>query len=342
MSGIVCIFGRRRSEMKNPDFRIALLMLIISTALVYKVGTSKTSPTSTGTIVRFNPAHIQISSEQTFTIAVLVENVTDFYGFDIQITWNTTYVKYVNHTVTVPVETYPDGLLHQPVIRLSDKVNETDPIPDAEPGTKAWICYVSYYPAASFNGTGNAFTMTFRTLNRTGITTMNFTHIDLATKQAMPIPHTSFGCVVEISEDLTPPDIGAVEWKPTCPYPYVPSDTVRANEPVFITANVTEPPNASGVAKVELLYKTETSGWWETSMVYNETLELWTTTIPGQLGNTTVEFMIKAHDYNENEITSSPYTFNVKPLLIGDIDGDGDVDLYDAVALLLNYGQKSP
>jgi len=330
--------------MRSPILKVFSLLFVLSMALVYAVETSRISePKSTETIVRFDPAHIQTLPGQTFSVAVLVENVTDLFGFDIQITWNTTYVRYANHTVTVPVETYPDGLLHQPVMRLAEKVSETDPIPNSEPGTKAWIAYASTsYPRKGFNGTGSAFYMTFKVLNRTGITTLDFIRIDLADTVPEPIPYTSFGCVVEILEDSNPPDIGVVEWKPTCPYPYVPSDTVRANEPVLVTANVTEPVNSSGVAGVELWYRTDNVSLWRTAMVYNETTKLWTATIPGQLGNTTVEFLIDAYDHCGNEITSSPYAFNVKSLLIGDTDGDGDVDLYDAVRLLVNYGRKSP
>jgi len=88
-----------------------------------------------------------------FTIAVMITDVTNLYGFDLKLRWNTTFLDYVSHSVHVPRDTYLDGVLWNPVLQLADEVNATA-------GTY-WISCASMAPAPSFNGTGTVFTMTF-------------------------------------------------------------------------------------------------------------------------------------------------------------------------------------
>jgi hypothetical protein len=98
----------------------------------------------------------------------------------------------------------------------------------------------------------------------------------------------------------------------------------------LILANVTEPINASGVAKVLFSYRVDGGEWWNTSMTYNSTSTLWTATIPGQSNSAnTVEFFIEAYDTAGNLNTSSTYGYAIKHLLLGDLNGDGKVDWED-------------
>jgi len=91
-----------------------------------------------------------------FTVNVVVSDAFDLYGFGLEFSWNTTYLDYVSHTVKVPVETYPDGVLHEPIILIMDTVNEVD-------GTYE-LAVSSLPPAPSFNGSGTIFEITFMVL----------------------------------------------------------------------------------------------------------------------------------------------------------------------------------
>lgn len=392
--------------------------------------------------IRFEPQSLTVQKGQTFTVAAVIENVEDLWGAELQIKWNTTFLSYQSHIVTVPVEYYPipippspyAGVLHEPVMKLIDEVDESG-IPSAEPGVLYWFAYCSMIPAEAFNGSGTFFTMTFQAQFEQGVTTIDFVFTTLSDTIPLPIPHTHQGMSIEIMVDSPPaiielsrtpvtpnydqdvvvsaiitddinvseallsythqtewhnasmnrygdvfnatiptqpfdttvqykvhandtvgnwtesdtyfytivdlvaPEV-VVELNPTCPYPYVPFDVTRADEPVCVTANVTEPVNASGVAQVLLSYRVGGGAWWNTTMTYNETSSLWTTIIPGQLGNTTIEFSITAYDHAENTITTSIRSYSVKSLIIGDLNGDGVVNLYDAISLLINYGKK--
>ncbi|MCJ7767459.1 hypothetical protein MUP79_03605, partial [Candidatus Bathyarchaeota archaeon] len=138
--------------------------------------------------------------------------------------------------------------------------------------------------------------------------------------------------------DRTPPAISS-EWKPTCPSPYVYSNETRAGEPTLITASVSEPAGASGVSLVLLSYKAGAE-WWNTTMTFNSTLNLWTTEIPGQTHN--VEFFITAYDNAGNLGVSSTQSYEVKQLLSGDINADFRVNILDAILLSNHWGQSLP
>jgi parallel beta-helix repeat protein len=178
---------------------IILMLLVLSLNFSSKVGKSNIfQPTSTETVVRFEPRYVNVAVGQTFMLTVFIDNVTLLYGFDLQITWNTTFLAHVNHTATIPVETYLKGLLHEPILQLKNQVDENNSIPGAESGTLYWIAVSSMPPAPSFNGSGSAFTITFKALDHIGITTLNFTNVQLSNPDAQVILYTSLNCVVDI------------------------------------------------------------------------------------------------------------------------------------------------
>jgi hypothetical protein len=46
-------------------------------------------------------------------------------GLDIKFSWDSTLLKYENHTVKIPVEEYSEGVLHKPIMVVKDLVNQT-------------------------------------------------------------------------------------------------------------------------------------------------------------------------------------------------------------------------
>jgi hypothetical protein len=102
-----------------------------------------------------------------FSIAVVVKNVSDLYGLDIQINWTTKYLHCIDHTMTVPVDTFPSpippspyaGILH-PGMPLADVVDESDNIPGAEVGAMGYWGYSSMGTPA-FSGNGTVVVLTF-------------------------------------------------------------------------------------------------------------------------------------------------------------------------------------
>jgi hypothetical protein len=107
-----------------------------------------------------------------FDIAVVIEDIVDLYGIDVQINWTTKYLHCIDHTMTVPVDTFPSpippspyaGILH-PGMPLADVVDESDNIPGAEVGAMGYWGYSSM-GTPPFDGDGTVAVLTFKVVNQ--------------------------------------------------------------------------------------------------------------------------------------------------------------------------------
>jgi len=134
-----------------------LLPILLVSVLISSLGIVINPVAAQSATVKVDPALTEYylnAVGQEFTVAVKIVDVTNLYGFDLKLGWNTTVLDYVTHSVKVPRNTYPEGVLWNPATALKNEVNTTA-------GTY-WIAYYSSLPAPSFNGTGTVFTITFR------------------------------------------------------------------------------------------------------------------------------------------------------------------------------------
>jgi hypothetical protein len=183
----------------------------------------------------------------TFKVAVAVENVTDFYGFDIQINWTTQWIHYLSYTVTVPRGSYPSPIPPSPYagilngtqyMQLSDIVDENDNISGADFGAMAWIGYSSMNPAPSFTGSGTAFVFTFNVTDQpydyeapTGVTlAIHFVATALSTKSGTPITHTREDLAITLyPRKFTYPAVPKIRVSPSFITGYHVGDTFDVN-----------------------------------------------------------------------------------------------------------------
>ncbi|RLI17116.1 hypothetical protein DRO44_04270, partial [Candidatus Bathyarchaeota archaeon] len=141
---------------------LLLTFIVASNIMIFQVHSQDTA------VIYVNPPLIEdLAPSQTFTIDVVVANVSDLYGVDIRFSWDPTILEYVSHTAKIPVEDYPDGILHEPGLLIKDEVDATE-------GTY-WLAYASMSPAPAFDGTGIAFNMTFKIISLSGACIL---HID--------------------------------------------------------------------------------------------------------------------------------------------------------------------
>ena len=142
----------------------------------------------------------------TFSVAVVVEDVNELYGFDIQFNWTTQWVTYTGYTNTVPVESYPGaqppsphaGILHQDIFLIKNVVDESASIPGSETGTMAWIGYAILPGASLFNGSGTITVFDFVVTNQpydyedNATIVIQFVKTTLSDSVPTPITHTAF------------------------------------------------------------------------------------------------------------------------------------------------------
>jgi hypothetical protein len=204
--------------MRVSSGNVLIIMLIFMLVATMVVELAASNPaTLTETVIKVEPALVEFGNPAgdpiptpgtQFTVTIKIYNVTNLYGFDLKLRWNTTFLDYVSRSVHVPRDTYLDGVLWNPILQLADEVNATE-------GTY-WIAYASMLPAPSFNGTGTIFTMTFEIIKQpydyeTGgpeidpiDTVLDFLSIDLAARalEGMPVPiaHSVEPAIIRIWE----------------------------------------------------------------------------------------------------------------------------------------------
>ncbi|MCW4055189.1 MAG: hypothetical protein NWE82_00230 [Candidatus Bathyarchaeota archaeon] len=183
--------------MRGSIAKTISLLLVLTILLGSKASTSGNAQTEPVTTVRFTPSSLNVEPNQTFTLAAVVEDVVDLVGFDIQFSWDTARLAFINHTLTVPVETYLNpvapspyaGILHDPVFTVHDGL-------DVAAGT--YWGSVAKLGTNGFTGDGTILIITFRALDQLGSTHLQFTNHDMVAPEAQPISHNAVDGVVSI------------------------------------------------------------------------------------------------------------------------------------------------
>lgn len=124
-----------------------------------------------------------------FTVAVVVKDVGELYGLQIDLSWNATLLDYVSHTVTISVENHSNGILHEPALVLNDDIDPTL-------GTYE-IAAACIFGAPSFNGSGTVFEITFLA-NTVGTCVLDIFISNLADRNSQIIDHNVTDGTVDI------------------------------------------------------------------------------------------------------------------------------------------------
>jgi hypothetical protein len=314
-----------------------IVMLLIS-ALLLILGLAVKPVVSGATLVKVDPSLTEYHEDATgqqFTVAVKIVDVTNLYGFDIKFRWNTTYLDYVSYSILVPNDTYPGGVLWNPIVFAMNDVNTTA-------GTY-WTAYSSRYPAPTFNGSGTVFTMTFKVKHHPvqpepdANITLELYSTDLSAPGGSSIPHTTQDGTVILHALTAHHDVAVTDVKPsktvigqgsTCNI----SITVTNQGGFTETSNVTVYANTTATATP--INVTLPSG---NSMTITFT---WNTTGFAK-GNYTISAVADTVQ-GETNTTNNTYTDGlVLVTIIGDVDGNGNVNVLDAIDVSNSFGKST-
>jgi parallel beta-helix repeat protein len=167
---------------------ILLLISIFGFAFEVKQATPVEVRENGDCFVRVLPSVVDVDGMgQVFTVAVVIEEVSNVTGFDVQFSWDNTILNYVDHTPTVPIEDYPDpqppspygGILHSPTLTLKDDV-------DTFAGTY-WATFATL-GGPQFHGNGTAFTMSFQVIYHEAYDVETILDITSAAIAGDPVP----------------------------------------------------------------------------------------------------------------------------------------------------------
>jgi hypothetical protein len=284
-----------------------LLITALIAGLAFSTITARASPP--GTVVRMISEKSKIGPNDvgsTFKLAVVVENVVDLYGFDIQLNWTTSLIKYVTHTTTVPRTSYPapnppspyEGALNSPILPIKDIVNETDAIQDAEPGTTAWFAYASLGAPQGQTGSATIVVFTFNVTSPpvSEPVVFRFVRVDLSNMAGQPIPYEALDLTIPVETEHT---VTVDETDFTIKI--LSNSTVKnlqlhAPEPK-ITFNVTGPAESAGFCNVTI----------PKSLIW--TTDSWTVHVDGQPATFSITedpkntYVYITYEHSEHEIT---------------------------------------
>ena len=204
----VTILRKEKWRIDSKGLSSTLLIGLILLIAVFSISMRITPTRAQGTIVRIIPATTEFGSGsalgEEFKIAVVIEDVADLYGVGLKIGWDTTYLDYINHTVTMPWNTSQTpidpspyaGILYLPGMLVANTVNEAAGTYDAAYSTMA--------PGESFAGNGTFFNMAFRVTGEPDLweedvnTTIQLLLQDLADSVAAPIAHEAVNATITI------------------------------------------------------------------------------------------------------------------------------------------------
>jgi hypothetical protein len=117
-------------------------------------------------------------------------------------------------------------------------------------------------------------------------------------------------------------------------------DQPRSNQTVKITANATEPADASDVQSVWFTYRVNGGNESLVNMTYSQTSGIWEGILPGQPAHAVVEYQCSAQDNAGNRNVTAIYGYTVA--LAGDANLDHIVNVVDAAAISAHWHPGPP
>ena len=130
-----------------------LSMLVFGSIVIVK---STSKPSDDYPLLQATPSSLEgMNVGEVFTVTATISNLANknLYGFDISFEWNANALEYISHETKIPVETISGGVLHQPVLEITNEVSASDGVYS--------LAYASMLPAEPFNEDGVIFTVTF-------------------------------------------------------------------------------------------------------------------------------------------------------------------------------------
>ncbi|MDW8040345.1 MAG: PKD domain-containing protein [Nitrososphaerota archaeon] len=125
---------------------LVVMLLLISLFTIEPFDISNATDSGFPTVLPFlyiDPEKIVANVGDEITFSIKIFNLTNnwipdpqyptvqrpignLYGFDLKVKWDPQILECINRTVTVPVETYPNGVLHEPVLKVRDVLNNAE------------------------------------------------------------------------------------------------------------------------------------------------------------------------------------------------------------------------
>ena len=110
-----------------------------------------------GTTIRVEPDTSIAQVGESFTVNITIREVHNLYGVEVLLRWNASILQILTADVRFGVESFSDGILHEPVFTARNEAKQDE--------GEYFLVGTSTVPAGSFNGSGNIVIVTFKIIN---------------------------------------------------------------------------------------------------------------------------------------------------------------------------------
>lgn len=161
--------------------KILLWITFLQLLIITQIASTNASP---DTLVKVEPSESIANIGETFTVNITITDVQNLFGIEVTLHWDSSILQMMGADVRLGVESYPDGVLHEPFWK-----NET-----IQEGKYQLVGISTGRETPSFNGTGNVLRVTFNVTD-VGSCELNL-EAELADKPPVggvssPIAHTT-------------------------------------------------------------------------------------------------------------------------------------------------------
>ena len=296
-----------------PIIIIIIITLIIPLCLNIKIHAQ------TQTTLYIEPQSTSTLINEVFSVNLTIADVTDLCSWQAYIYYQNDILQVVGYAEGPFLKSHGSTMFDA---SYDNNYNETH--------GEIWMYCIRTWSGTGVNGSGVLATINFKAIGG-GTTTLHLANTILGNSTAQPIPHVTVDGNVEVlSGDIA---IITVKTSKTVVGQGYSADinvTVENQGSTTETFNLTIYANESEIETKQITLDGNTS----TTITFT-----WNTT-----GYAKGNYTITAYAWpipGETDTTDNTYTDDfVTVTIIGDVDGDFDVDLFDAVRLLTSYGAK--
>jgi len=282
-----------------------------------------------GTFVSVNPPKTTVAPGGIFSVYVMITNITDLYGYDIKLYYDTTLLDGLN--VTLPPDHFltPENPSNLFIVKLevTDDYNATH--------GRVWVGMTLLSPEPPKSGSGTLVKIRFKAVCP-GSSILDLAETKLAKKNGEAITHSALDGLVVIEAGEIWRDVAIVSVEPSATEVYT-GWTINITVVTRNEGNTTETFNVTAyydISIIETKTVTDLDPGENTTLTFN-----WNTTsiVPGNYTIKAVADTVPGETHTEDNTCIDG---NVKVKILGDVNGDGIVDIFDIVIAADAYGSR--
>jgi len=307
--------------MHKSKIHVNLILILLLTTFFSTSSYTPSTQANPTPILYIDPPSTTVNATETFNINATIANVTDLAGWELKL--------YYRNNILAAVKATEGPFLKQGgstaffTVEFNNNYNTTH--------GRIWLTCTLLGNVPGVNDTGTLTTITFQAVAG-GNTTLNLADTVLGDSQANPINHTTNDGEVTVIgvHDIAVTNINPLKTIIGQSYTMHINVTIENQGDLTETFNMTLYANITAINQTEITLSSGTS----TTITL-----IWNTT-----GFAKGNYTISAYAWPvPGEVDTADNTFTngwIKVVIVGDVNGDGVVDIYDLILVASAFGSN--